>query len=107
MAEGTPGGTGIVKRFVHVAPPSVECQRGATAPQGPENAVMAISLGSAGLMAIDVSPSLKVSVRVRVGSVLFTTGSTMNSAGRGTTYGRAGAASSGTTGRTYSVVSFG
>jgi hypothetical protein len=59
----------------------VDCHRGAFAPQLPEKAVITISFGSAGFTVIDVSPSLKVSVFVRFGSVLFTTTSTIKTPG--------------------------
>jgi hypothetical protein len=66
-------------------PLSVECHRGAFVPQLPLNAVITISSGLAGFIAIEVSPSLNVSVFVRLGSVLFTTASTIKMPGsRGT-----------------------
>ena len=76
-----PGGAGIVNCLVQIFPPSVECHKGAFAPQLPEKAVITISLGLAGFMVMDVSPSLNVSVFVRLGSVLFTTVSTMKMLG--------------------------
>ena len=62
-----PGGAGIVNCLVQIFPPSVDCHSGALAPQLPEKAVMTISFGFAGFTAIDVSPSLNVSVFVRFG----------------------------------------
>jgi hypothetical protein len=81
-------------------PLSVECHRGALVPQLPLNAVMTTSSGFAGFIAIDVSPSLKVSVFVRFGSVLFTTASTIKTPGmRGIAFMPLGAESSGIAGR--------
>jgi hypothetical protein len=71
----------MVKLLVQMFPPSVECQSGALVPQLPENAVITISLGFSWLMAILVSPSLNVSVNLKVESVLFTTTSTTAGAG--------------------------
>jgi len=56
--------------------------KGRIRPHPPENAVTTTSLGFAGFTVIDVSPSLKASVFVRLGSVLLTTGSTIKTAGR-------------------------
>jgi hypothetical protein len=72
----------MVNCFVQMFPPSVECHRAAFPPKLPEKAVMTISFGFARLNVIDVSPSLNVSVFVRLGSVLFTTASTIKTAGR-------------------------
>ena len=63
--------------MVDVCPPSVECHRGALAPQLPEKAVMTISSGLRGFTAMLVSPSLNVSVTARVGLVLLTMTSTI------------------------------
>src|ERR1700737_4934103 len=63
----------MVKLFVQVFPPSVECQSGALVPQLPEKAVRTISFGFRGFTAILGSPSLSVSLFFKVGSVLFTT----------------------------------
>jgi hypothetical protein len=60
----------------------VECQIGAFDPQLPENAEITISFVLDGLIAIDGSPSLAVSVLVRVGSVLLTTQSLTNAVGK-------------------------
>jgi hypothetical protein len=61
---------------------------------------MTTSSGFAGFIAIEVSPSLEVSVLVKVGSVLFTTASTIKTAGRrGIALIPFGAESSGTAGR--------
>src|SRR5436190_24336218 len=76
-----PAGAGIVNCLVQTFPPSAECHRGACAPQLPEKAVTTISFGFAGFTVIDVSPLLNVSVFVRLGSVLFTTTSTMKTPG--------------------------
>src|SRR5262245_52799684 len=103
-----PGGAGMVNCLVQIFPPSLVCQSGAFAPQPPENAVMTTSFGFDGFAVIDVSPSLNVSVFVRLGSVLFTTVSTIKMLG---TSGIArvpfGAKSSRTTGRLYGVISGG
>src|SRR5215471_14750334 len=97
-----PGGAGIVNCLVQRFPPSVVCQSGAFAPQLPENAVTTTSFGFAGFAVIEVSPSLKVSVFVRFGSVLFTTRSTIKTDGRsGMGLTPFGAKSSRTAGRLY------
>src|SRR6266513_402134 len=101
-AAATPGGAGIVNCLVQIVPPSVDCHRGAFAPQLSEKAVMTISFMFAGFTAIDVSPSLKVSVFVRLGSVLFTTTSTIideTPGSRGIALTPRGAESSGSAGR--------
>src|SRR5215475_13488325 len=95
-----PGGAGIVNCLVQIFPPSVDCQSGAFVPQPPEKAVTTTSLGFARFTVIDVSPSLKVSVFVRLGSELFTTVSTINTPGsRGIGLVPFGAKSPGTVGR--------
>src|SRR6266480_2956707 len=81
-AAAMPGGAGIVNCLVQIFPPSVDCQRGALAPQPPEKAVTTTSFGFAGFTVMDVSPSLKVSVLVKLGSLLLTTVSTMKTPGR-------------------------
>src|SRR5215204_4461078 len=101
----------MVKRFVHVWPLSIVCQIGAFAPQLPLKALMTISLELAGLMAMVVSPSLKVSVFLRLGSVLLTTVSTIlmrftTAPGPVSVTGGAPPTSSGIAGRAYGVVSF-
>src|SRR5436189_2907819 len=95
-----PGGAGTVNCLVQRLPPSVECHSGALEPQLPEKAVTTISLRFAGFTVIEVSPSLKVSVLVRLGSVLLTTVSTIKIPGiRGIGAVPFGAKSSGTVGR--------
>src|SRR5262249_50191490 len=75
---GTPGGGGIVKRFVQVVPPSIDCQSGAFPFQPPENATITISFGFSGLTAIVGSVSGNISFGLSVGSVLLTTMSRTN-----------------------------
>src|SRR5437762_10579614 len=95
-----PGGAGIVNCLVQIFPPSVDCHRGAFVPQPPEKAVTTISFGFDGFTVMDVSPSLNVSVFVRLGSVLFTTASTIKIPGsRGIGLVPFGAKSSRTVGR--------
>src|SRR5262245_61416605 len=50
-----------------MCPPSVDCHRGACAPQLPEKAVTTISSGFAGFTVIEFSPSLDESAFVRLG----------------------------------------
>src|SRR6478672_10988289 len=96
-----PGGAGTVNCLVQILPPSVECHRGAFAPQLPEKAVITISPGLSGFTAIDVSPSLNRSVFVRLGSVLLTTASTIKPPGIGkNAFMARGPISSGTVDRT-------
>jgi hypothetical protein len=74
-----PGGGGIVNCFVHVVPPSVECQRGAFCVlevHDPEKLVTTIWLGFAGLSATLGSVPPVVSVLAKFGVVLLTAGST-------------------------------
>src|SRR5689334_8732187 len=74
---GTPGGVGMVNRFVHVAPRSVECHNGAFGPQPPEKAVITTSFGLTGFMARVGSVSPAMSVLVSAVLVLLTTTSRM------------------------------
>src|SRR4051794_41104260 len=67
---------------VQVFPPSVDCQAGAFAPQLPENAEMAIWFVLFGSIAIEGSPSLAVSVLVRLALVLLTTTSRTKAVGK-------------------------
>jgi hypothetical protein len=71
----------MVNFLAQILPPSVDCHKGACSPQLPEKAVITISFGFAGFTVIEVSPSLNVSVLVRLGSVLFTTASTVKAPG--------------------------
>src|SRR5438132_12092514 len=95
----------MVKRLVHVCPPSVECHQGALLPHEPLKAVITISLGLAGLIAMLGSWSPNVSLALRVKSVLLTTTSAIKvTAARPFTPGRR---SSGTRSRQYGVRSLG